>query len=114
VEQLALPHVVAELEFLVREQVPVGVQDALGHAGGAGGVVELGRVVGGGVDDVERVGGLLERGGQIHVGAPAAVEHEDHLGKPVRDAVAVGRVRDEHLRLRVAQAMLDALVAVQN
>jgi len=36
VEQLALADVVAELEFLVGQQVAVGVQDALGLPGRAG------------------------------------------------------------------------------
>jgi len=51
VEDLAVADVVAELELLVREQVAVGVEDALRLAGRAGRVVELGWVVGLRVDD---------------------------------------------------------------
>ena len=50
VEELALLHLVAVDELLVREQVAVRVDDALRQAGRAGGVVELRRVVGRGVD----------------------------------------------------------------
>ena len=49
VEALAVADVVAVDELLVGEDVAVGVDDALRHAGGAGGVVELRRVVGRGV-----------------------------------------------------------------
>ena len=119
VEQLAVLHVVAELELLVGEEVAVGVQDALGQAGGAGGVVELGRVVGGGVGDLVGVRGRLHRLEQVDVAvlALAAVrvlDHEHLLDHAVGDAVAVGRVGDQRLGARVAQPVLDALVAVEH
>jgi hypothetical protein len=56
VEALAVADVVAVDELLVGEDVAVGVDDALRHPGGAGGVVELCWVVGGGVL-ADRVGG---------------------------------------------------------
>ena len=62
VEELALAHVVAVDELLVGEQVAVRVQDALREPGRPGRVVELGRVVGRGVDRLEsgrRVGEQL-------------------------------------------------------
>ena len=52
-EELAVLDVVAVDELLVGEDVAVGVEDALREPGRAGGVVELGRVVGGGVDGLE-------------------------------------------------------------
>ena len=61
VEELAVLHVVAVDELLVREQVAVRVEDALGLAGGPRRVVELGRVVGGGVAGDDRV-----RGCELH------------------------------------------------
>ena len=54
VEELALLHVVAVDELLVREEVAVRVEDPLGEPGGAGGVVELRRVVGQRVLGLER------------------------------------------------------------
>ena len=105
VEQLAVAHVVAVDELLVREQVAVGVEDALGEPGRAGGVVQLRRVVRGGVQRLEVV-----------VGAGQQLRREDqHLvdqvaGHPVR----VGGVGDQDPRPGVAQAVLDALVAVEH
>jgi hypothetical protein len=46
VEPLAVSNLVAVDELLVREQVPVRVDDALREPGRPGGVVELRRVVG--------------------------------------------------------------------
>ncbi len=97
----------------------MGVQDPLGLPGGAGGVVELGRVVGRGVDRVVAHRGLLERRGEVDVARLALasvrrVEHEDHLRQPVGDAVAVLRVGHEHLGAGVAQPVLDALVPVEH
>ena len=88
VEALAVLHVVAVDELLVREQVAVRVQDALGEARGAGGVVELRRVVGRGVDRLER---------RVAAGQQVLVEDQDLVGL---DAVRVGLVGDEDLRLR--------------
>jgi hypothetical protein len=108
VEELAVAHVVAELELLVREQIAVGVQDALREPGGAGRVVELRGVVGG------RVDGLVLRGGVVHRRLEVVAHHEHALHEPVGDAVAVGHVRDRQPGAGVAQAMLDPLVAVQH
>ena len=105
VEQLAVAHVVAVDELLVREDVAVRVQDALGEPGGAGGVVELGRVVGGGVDGLE-----VRRG----AGEQVVVEHDHVLDEVAVDPVGVLGVGDEHLRLRVRDPVADALVAVQH
>ena len=88
VEALAVLHLVAVDELLVREQVAVGVDDALGQAGGAGRVVELGRVVGGGVDRLE-----LGRRGR-RAGRRRARARSRDASKRAR----VGRVGDQHLR----------------
>ena len=82
VEALAVLHVVAVDELLVGEQVAVRVQDALGEAGGAGGVVELRRVVGGRVDGLER---------RIAAGQQVVVEDQHLLGL---DAAGVRLVGD--------------------
>jgi hypothetical protein len=55
VEELAVPDVVAVDELFVAEDVAVGVQDPLREPGRAGRVVELGRIVGGGVDGLGMV-----------------------------------------------------------
>ena len=95
VEALAVLHVVAVDELLVAEDVAMGVQDALGQAGRAGGVVELGGVVAGGVERL-----VVGRAG-VEV---AGLELED-VGALALDARAVGGVRDDDLRLRVRQAV---------
>ena len=102
VEQLALLHLVAVHELLVREHVAVGVQDALRQARGAGGVVQLRGVVGGGVDDVER-----RVAGRQQVG----VEDQHLVGV---HAAGVGGVGDQHLRLGVVDPVADPVVAVQH
>ena len=53
-EELGVLYVMAVDELLVREQVPVRMDDSLGQAGRAARVVELRRVVGGGVDDLPK------------------------------------------------------------
>ena len=68
VEELAVLDLVAVDELLVREHVAMRVDDALGQAGGAARVVELRRVVGGGVGRLEVGRGALEQ---------PVVEHED-------------------------------------
>ena len=105
VEALAVAHVVAVDELLVREQVAVRVDDALGQPGRARRVVELRRVLG------ERVHGLE---GRVAGGQQLVVEHEDVLDQRRVDAVLVGRVGHEHLGLRVADAVADAVVAVEH
>src|SRR5205085_5813050 len=67
VEELAVAHVVAELELLVREQVAVRVEDALRLAGRAGRVVELRGVVGSRVGNVVARRRLVERRGEVDV-----------------------------------------------
>ena len=81
------------------------VDDALGEAGGAGRVVELRGVVGRGVDDVEGRVAALEQ---------LVVEDQHVLDQRRVDAVLVGLVRDQHLGLRVGDAVLDAVVAVEH
>ena len=53
VKALAVLDVVAVAELLVREDVAVGMDDTLGEAGGAGGVVQLGRIIRERVDGVK-------------------------------------------------------------
>ena len=65
VEALAVLHVVAELELVVGEEVSVGMDDALGESRGAGGVVELRGILGGGVDRPEAIGLGGEQGRYI-------------------------------------------------
>ena len=103
VEALAVAHVVAVDELVVAEDVAVGVQDALRQARRAGGVVELRRVVGGGVDglEVRRTLGEVPR------------FDLDDLREPL-DPRPVGRVRHDDRRLRVVEAMRDPLVAVEH
>ena len=101
----SVAQVVAVDELLVGEHVAVGVQDALRETGRAGRVVELGRVVGG------RVHGRGVRG---RVGQQPVVEHDHVLDEVAIDPVGVGGVGDEHLRLRVGDAVADALVAVEH
>ena len=91
VEELAVAHVVAELELLVREQVAVRVQDALGDAGGAGRVVELGGVVGRRCPPTSYSG----RGRRPVARLEVVAHHEHPLDQPLGDAVAVGRVGDD-------------------
>ena len=115
VEELAVAHVVAELELLVREQVAVRVQDALGEPGRAGRVVELGRVVGRGVGHLVVRRGALERRVEVDVAVLARAAHHEHLlDEALGDAVAVRAVGDDGARPRVAQPVLDALVAVED
>ena len=89
VEALAVAHVVAVVELDVREQVAVRVDDALRQPGRAGRVVELRRVVGGGVQ--RRVLGRVTV-------EQAVVEHQ-HASRPRREARRVRAVGDER-RLR--------------
>ena len=81
--------VVAVDELLVGEDVAVGVEDALGEPGGARRVVELGRVVGGGVDRLEVV--VVRRRAARRRGRSPRRPGRRH-------AVGVGRVGDDHLR----------------
>ena len=105
VEDLAVAHVVAVDELLVREQIAVRVHDALGQPGRARRVVELGRVLGQRVLALERgVAGLQQ----------LVIEEQYVLDQRRIDAVLVRRVRDEDLGLRVADAVTDAVVAVQH
>jgi len=55
VEHLSVAQVVTVDELLVGEDVPVGVEDALRQARRARRGVELGRIVGGGVDGANAV-----------------------------------------------------------
>ena len=115
VEELAVAHVVAELELLVGEQIAVGVQDALGQSGRAGGVVQLGGVVGSRVGHLVAVRRTAHRVVEVDVGVLLLAAHHEHpLDQPLRDAVAVGGIGDDRLGARVAQAVLDALVAVED
>ena len=107
-EQLAVLHVVAVLELLVRQQIAVRVQDALGEPGRARRVEELRRVVGGGV------GKLVFRRRVVHERLEVVAHHEHPLGEAVRNPVAVRRVGHDEPGARVAQPVLDALVAVQH
>ena len=104
---LAVADVVAVDELLVGEDVAVGVDDALRHPGGAGRVVELRRVVGGGVlaDVVGRAAGEQ---------AVAVVEDEDLVDERGVEARRVGGVGDEQARLRVLEPVADAVVAVED
>jgi hypothetical protein len=117
VEQLAHPDVVAELELLVPQEVPVGVQDPLGEPGRPRGVVELGRGVGVGGRGLEAVGG---RPGQLleALAALAAHHHQvlDRRGLVEQGGhpVAVGGRGDQHLGLGVVEAVDDRVVAVQH
>ena len=115
VEQLAVADVVAELELLVGQQVAVRVQDALRPSRGARRVVELGRVVGGGIRHVVAVAGASHRLVEVDVARlSGAADHQDLLGQPIGDPMAVGRVGHHRPGLGVAQPVLDALVAVKH
>ena len=57
---LAVLDVVAVAELLVREDVAVGVDDALGEAGRTGGVVELSRIIRERVDGVKVARDILD------------------------------------------------------
>jgi hypothetical protein len=105
VEELAVADVVAVDELLVPEQVAVRVEDALGEAGRARRVVELGGVVGCRVHALELGRALLER---------RAIEHEHLAHRRAVKAPGVVGVGDEQLGLRVAQPVRDALVPVQH
>ncbi len=103
VEALAVLDVVAVDELLVAEDVAMGVQDALREAGRAGRVVELGGIVGRGVDALELGVAVVE----------AAGLELDDLREPL-DARAVGGVRHDDARLRVAEPVADPLVPVED
>ena len=81
------------------------VQDALRQPGGPGGVIELSRIVRGGVHGLE-----VRRG----AGEQVVVQHDQVLDEVAIDPVGVVRVGDEHLRLRVGDAVADALVSVEH
>ena len=106
-EQLAVLDVVAELELVVTEQVPVRVEDPLRETRGPRRVIELRRVVGRRVHPREH---------RIAGGDQVVVEDEDVLDGEAEptDAFGVLGVREQHLRLRVAHAVVDAVVAVQH
>ena len=106
VEELAVAHVVAVDELLVGEQVAVRVQDALGEAGRAGGVVELRRVVGGRVDRLE-----VRRTRRPAARSSRTITCSTRSGSIRSAFVGVG---DQHLGLRVRDAVADALVAVED
>ena len=105
VEALAVLDLVAVDELLVGEHVAVRVDDALGEAGRARRVVELGRIVGGrvGADEVGRGGGQRVGLEHEHVRRPRAVEARRVLG-----------IGDEEPRLGVGEPVLDAVVAVEH
>src|SRR3954468_15919695 len=87
------------------QDVAVGVEDALREPGRPRGVIELRRVVGGRVGSLSLIVDALQR----------RVVEDQHLldevtGHPVN---LVGRA-DDQLRLRVGDAVADALVAVED
>ena len=118
VEQLAVLDVVGELELLVREQVAVRVQDALRLPGGAGGVVELGRVVGRGVDRVvaSEAFSIAAARSMSPAGARrrGRVEHEIASARPSGMRWRFSASVTSTLAPRVAQPVLDAVVAVEH
>ena len=112
-EHLVVPHIVDELELVVREQVPVRVHDPLREPGRAGRVVDLSRLVGRGVERLAAVGGPRDGAAELLVDD----EHVLQLRQAVADAVdplPVGRIGDDHLRRAVAQPMHDRVVAVEH
>ncbi|CAB4932165.1 unannotated protein [freshwater metagenome] len=123
-EALAVLHLVAVLELLVAQDEAVGVQDALRQTGGPRRVEELRGVVRGGVDRLELGRGAVEqlRREDQHrvvgrarqpVGAAArvpAVQAGDGLG----DLLAVRLVRHDQAGAGVADAVADALLAVED
>jgi hypothetical protein len=88
-------------ELLVSEDVPMGVQDALGQAGGARRVVQLRGGVGERVNRVERVRAALQQ---------LVIEDQDVLHQRPLHPVGVGLIGDQHLGLRVGQAVADPVV----
>ena len=104
-EALAVADVVAVAELLVAEDVAVGVDYALRQPRGARGVIELCRVI------RERVDGVELRG---HAGQRVLVEDQQLGAAQVREAPRVLGVGHQHARLRVADAVLDALVPIQD
>ena len=105
VEALAVLYLVAIPELLVPEDVAVGVHDPLREPRRAGCVVELRRVIGGGIGAHE-----IPRGSRQCVG----VEHQDVRRPRAVKALRIVGVGDEQLRSRVREAMLDSIVAVQH
>ena len=104
-EELTLLHVVAIDELLVAEDVAVGVEDPLGESRGPRRVVDLGRVVGGGVDRLEAL---------VLLGEQLGVENDHLVDQRTRHPVDVVGVGDDHLRLGVPDPVLDPLVAVED
>jgi hypothetical protein len=104
VEALALAHVVAIGELVVREQVPVGVHDPLRKPGRAARVVELRGIVAGGVERR-----ALRR---LSVEQPV-VEHEHALMHPL-EARCVRAVGHDDPRARVLEPVPNPVVAVEH
>ena len=105
VEALPVLHLVAVRELLVAEDVAVRVDDPLREPGRAGRVVELGRVVGRGVD-----ADVLCRGAEQRL----IVEHERVRRPGPVEAGGVRGVGDEEPGARVREPVLDPVVAVED
>ncbi len=83
----------------------MGVEDALGEPGGPRRVVELRRVVGGGVHGVEVI---------VGVGQEALVEHQHLIDQIARHPVRLVGRADDQLRPGVLDSMADPLVAIEH
>ena len=105
VETLPVLDLVAVEELLVTEDVAVGVDDALGESGGAGGVVQLCRIVGGGVD-ADRLGRSLRE--------CAGSEHQHGRRPRTVEARRVVGVGHDELGLGVGEPVPDAVVPVEH
>jgi hypothetical protein len=105
VEALAALYVMAVLELVVGEDVAVGMHDALRQAGRARGVVELRGILSGCVERLEVLALGREQG---------VVKHQHAGNRGAVEAFGVGGVGYEHLRLGVAEAVCDPLIAVED
>ncbi len=114
-------NVVAELELVMGEEIPVRVQDALRLPGGSARVVELGGVVGRRVYHRKIGRGSAHGGIEIDVAVyqgTVLVQDEDPLERPdvfahTLDPGTVVAVRHEYLCLRIPQPVRDPIVAVE-
>ena len=113
VEDLVVAHVVDVLELVVGEEVAVRVDDPLRQPGRAGRVVDLGGLVGRGVERREDVRRPRDRLAELAVDD----QHVLSSGSSSRTRSMrsrVGGVGHDHLRPAVAQAVDDRVVAVED
>ena len=106
VEQLAVLDVVAVDELLVGEDVAVGVEDALGQPGRPRRVVQLRRIVGGGVDAPRTPSSRCASRSSSRISTCSTSE------RSMRSALAC--VGDQHLGAGVGQPVADPVVAVEH